>query len=303
MSLHEDKPVGDGARKLGFAPGPSTRPTSSSRHVSRVGRCFGSVGLAALLLAAPLLLAVCGLPATASARRVSFSVYPATDLVLTLADPVGGDSDTQDFEIEYSTLEATVRVKDDPVYGTVVSEISFDSGDIGFDHAYFDYDMVIPPFTDAVVLDVRHWFAWLPTAPIAATAVATNTASLDLSGVELGTCCEVVLAYSQGHVFVYPVLAFETEAAGTAALSADLSEVVVTIPIDGQATFDYEVLVTIPPGPGTLVPVSTLATLSGDLVLTGTFKIAKVPIAPIVGGAVALALLMSGALHAARAGR
>ena len=125
-----------------------------------------------------------------------------------------------------------------------------------------------------------------------------NTASLDLSGVEFVTCCEVIVMYSPQPEFLYPQLAFDTEAAGTVALAPYLGghnyDVVVTIPIDGQATFGFDVDIF-----GTVVTVNTLATLSGDLVLTGT---TAVPIAPIVGAVVALGLLLSGA-HAARARR
>ncbi len=60
----------------------------------------------------------------------------------------------------------------------------------------------------------------------------------------------------------------------------------VTIPVDGSAAV---------PGLG------VDAILTGDLVLTGKYRIPQLPIAPAVGLGVALGLLVSGAVSARRA--
>ena len=60
----------------------------------------------------------------------------------------------------------------------------------------------------------------------------------------------------------------------------------VTIPVDGTT-----------PVPG----IDLDATLTGDLVLTGKYRIPVLPIPPLVGLGVALGLLVSGTLSARRA--
>lgn len=85
-------------------------------------------------------------------------------------------------------------------------------------------------------------------------------------------------------------MVFTTEPTGTATLAVDPGgynyDVTLTIPVDGTA-----------PVPG----LGTDATITGDLVLTGKYRIPQLPIAPGVGLGVALGLLAVGAWHARRA--
>jgi hypothetical protein len=212
--------------------------------------------------------------------------------MLTFADQSGPGSDTHPFEIEFGSVDATVKTRLDVTHGVVVSEIEFELGGLWFDEfTSWQYEATapIPPFpTYTLTLNPRHWIGSLSSGPIDATATSTNTATLDLSATDF--------VFSSGEVEYFSALGYgivgfgssdpvviATEAGGTGTLAVDPSgynyDLTVTIPVDGSSNV---------PGLG------ADAILTGDLVLTGKYRIPQLPIFPAVGLGVALGLLVSG---------
>ena len=259
--------------------------------------------LAAVGLVAVLLLAVCFVPTASSAQvvqSVELTADPATALLLTFSDQFGPGSDTQPFAVDFGSVDAIVKTRIDATHGPVVSEIEFRPGGLWFDEfSQWQYESIVPlpPFpTVTVTLGARHWIGSPSIGPVDATAISMNTTSLDLSATDfVFSQGEVEFASELGYGLVGwgpsdPPVVFATEPTGIATLVAD------------PGGFDYDVTVTIPvDGMTPVTGIALDATLTGDLVLTGTYRIPVLPIPPLVGLGVALALLVSGTLSARRA--
>lgn len=240
-----------------------------------------------------------GPPSNTNLQSLTLSVHPATALVLTLADPGGsGSEDTHPFEVEHAFVPATVQTSNHPTSGTFASAITFESGGMSFgEDVLWEFDTSLPSLPGLLIpttLNPRHWQGRLPTLPAVATAVAPNTASLDLSTVQLiidagEVDYSSVFGFGVVEIDSNDPLVFETEAVGSIALAKD------------SGGYNYDVVVTIPMNGSTPLAGLALATLSGDLVLTGKFRIPALPVSPFVGLGVVLGLLVSGALGARRA--
>jgi hypothetical protein len=231
-------------------------------------------------------------------QGVELMADPATALLLTFADQYGPGSDTQPFAIDFGTVDAIVKTRIDATHGPVVSEIDFGPGGLWFDeYTQWQYEATapIPPFTTfTVTLGARHWIGSPSTGTVDASEIATNTASLDLSATDF--------VFSQGEVEYASVLGYgitgwgssdplviATDPTGTATLAVD------------PGGYNYDLTVTIPVNGSAAVPgLGADAILTGDLVLTGKYRIPQLPIAPAVGLGVALGILVTGALSARR---
>jgi hypothetical protein len=217
-------------------------------------------------------------------QSVLLSVDPVTDLDLTLTV---ADSDTKPFTFDFGGLSARVHVRNPPGYGWVASGVTFlEDSHLFHEGAYFEVLVLENPALMGTA-ETKHWEGTLTNHSAAAAITGPGASTLDLSGLAFQIDAgEVAAAIVGESPTVYPMptdppVTFATGPIGTILLQTDVSgfntNVTMTIPINGSDV-----------GPG-----GTWA-LQGDLVLTGSFPIAVLPIPVWVGAIAALFLATSG---------